>query len=217
MYIYETPSETIGNILLEVCELADIKPPKHPKELVLFIRQNYAKYNMSIIRDSLNKWVMGIIDVKKPEYLNAQFVATVMYKAINSGLLGQVDYYKPPQEKKIETFTRLTPEEERQAYEEMKRIWFEYESSRKFDSFPMFFSSKYEYIRSFDEMQYPDFAIDMMISELQVALEDKYKRDQTKNNPFMTFINNFSLPNINWRMFACVCLHYRTQYANRNI
>lgn len=216
MYIYETPSETIGNILLEVCELADIKPPKHPKELVLFIRQNYAKYNMSIIRDSLNKWVMGIIDVKKPDTLNAQFVATVMYKAISSGLLGEIDIVKPKQNR-VENTIKLTPEEEKLAYEEMKRIWFDYESSRKFDSFPMFFSSKYEYIRSFDDMQYPDFAIEMMISELKLAIEDKHKRDQARKNPFDVFINSFSLPNINWRMFACVCLHYRTQYANRNI
>lgn len=216
MYIYETPSETIGNALLEVCELADIKPPKYPKELVLFIKQNYGKYNMGVIRESLNKWVMGIIDVKKPETLNAQFVATVMYKAINSGLLGEIDILRPKQNK-VESFTRLTPEEERMGYEDMKRVWYEYEETRKFDSFPMFFSSKYEYIRTFDSMQYPEFTIEIMISELQLAIADKHKRDQAKNNPFSTFINNFSLPNINWRMFACVCLHYRTLYANRNI
>ena len=157
---------------------------------------------------------MGVIDVKKPDTLNAQFVATVMYKAINSGLLGEIDIQRP-QPKRTETYIRLTAEEERQAYEDMKQIWFEYESSRRFDSFPMFFSSKYEYIRSFDDMQYPDIAIDMMINELQMALEDKHKRDQAKRNPFEIFINNFSLPNINWRMFACVCLHYRTQFANR--
>lgn len=214
MYIYETPNQTIGEILEQVCLLADINPPKHPKELVVFIKQNYGKYNMLIIRDSLNKWVMGVIDVKKPDTLNAQFVATVMYKAINSGLLGEIDIQRP-QPKRTETYIRLTAEEERQAYEDMKQIWFEYESSRRFDSFPMFFSSKYEYIRSFDDMQYPDIAIDMMINELQMALEDKHKRDQAKRNPFEIFINNFSLPNINWRMFACVCLHYRTQFANR--
>ena len=214
MYIYETPNQTIGEILEQVCLLADINPPKHPKVLVVFIKQNYGKYNMLIIRDSLNKWVMGVIDVKKPDTLNAQFVATVMYKAINSGLLGEIDIQRP-QPKRTETYIRLTAEEERQAYEDMKRIWFEYESSRRFDSFPMFFSSKYEYIRSFDDMQYPDIAIDMMINELQMALEDKHKSDQAKRNPFEIFINNFSLPNINWRMFACVCLHYRTQFANR--
>lgn len=216
MYIKDAQNKEIGKILENVCMLADLDIPKYPAEIVEFIKQNYGKYNINVIKDSMYKWIMGIIDVKKPERLNAQFVATVIYKAINSGLLGEIDIQKP-QVKKTENFVKLTPEEERQGYEDMRKIWYEYEESKKFDSFPMFFSSKYEFIRTFDDMQYPDFVLEIMISELKLALEDKYKRDQTKNNPFMTFINNFSLPNINWRMFACVCLHYRTCYANRNI
>lgn len=219
MYIKDSSNDDIGKVLVDVCLLADLDVPKEPKMVVDFIRKYFGKYEIDCIKLAMDKWVMGAVDVRKPLSLNAQFVSTVIYKAIKDGYITKDNIYQKEEVRPLNKVV-LTDDELLDGYNLLRDTWFKYERTGLFDSFLKFYEVRYTYIyRKFDVMAFEDDVRLSMIEELKSAIINRDVKQAEKNITVGGFMSKIDtpVPNVNWNRVACVCLHYRSLWQKKII
>jgi hypothetical protein len=219
MYIFQATNNQIGEILKECCILSDLEPPVEPKLVIEFIKKHFGKYEVEIIKQALECWIVGKIEFKKPNNLNAQFISTLMYKCIRDGYVGKVHQYI--KETKNEPMQEITKEMHEESLAMVKKEWGKYEVSKNFSSLLKYFEIQYEYIyRNYDKMNYSEQERLDMKNELINAVHESKIKQEKMSNPFMFDFSKITsvVPNVNWDRVTSVCLYFRKMYeADKSI
>lgn len=208
MKLKNAENSAIGQVMQNVMLLADIGQPKEPKMITSFLKKYFGDVTLADIEVAFDKWVIGSIESKKPMFLNAQFISSVIYAAIKGGHI-TLEVNKPQE---LKPLPLLSKEELHQGYLDMMEIWDKYEKTKAFDTFAKFFEIRYKYIYyNIDKMEFTEEQRYAMVQEIQQALIDKENRTRVKNTiADMMRVIEVRLPDVNWNRVACVCLHYRS-------
>jgi hypothetical protein len=213
MKIKEASTKEIGDVLEKVCLLADINAPKEPPQIIAFMRKYFGAYELSDIELAFDKWIIGMIEIKKPMVLNAQFISSVIYAAIRFGYV----VHDMSKKRADQTTPLPTKEELHQGYLDMADIWSRYENTKHFESFAKFFEIRYKYIYyNIDKMEYSEEERNAMANEIKTAIQQKDRRAKASISIFeLMNMQDTPLPDLNWNRVACVCLHYRQEYNTK--
>jgi len=78
IYVIDCDNQALGNEIQRLCVLADIKIPETPKLVVEFVRENFGKLPLPIIRKAFDNWIAGRTDIRKPMNMNAHFISSIL-------------------------------------------------------------------------------------------------------------------------------------------
>lgn len=81
-WITDLTNKEIGEEIERLCKLGDLQPPELPKETAGFIRDEFGRYDSSIIRLAFDRWVSGHIKITAYAKANANFICKVLREYI---------------------------------------------------------------------------------------------------------------------------------------
>jgi hypothetical protein len=77
-WISDMTNKEIGEEIERLCKLGDLQVPELPKETAEFIRDEFGRYDTTIVRLAFDRWVSGNIKVQAYAKANANFLCKVL-------------------------------------------------------------------------------------------------------------------------------------------
>jgi hypothetical protein len=77
-WVSDLTNKEIGDEITRLCKMADLQLPELPKETAEFIKDEFSRYESTIIRMAIDHWIGGNIAITAYAKVNANFLSKVI-------------------------------------------------------------------------------------------------------------------------------------------